>query len=75
MTYEPEGWSIRYLQRMTSGWTRAVVPYAELKPAAHSRANSRCCFWSSPTGTCVALNVNNVSNEVDQSRADEDHTR
>ena len=22
---------------------------------AMSRVSSRCCFWSSPTGTCVAL--------------------
>ncbi len=26
-----------------------------LKIPAISRASSRCCFWSSPTGTCVAL--------------------
>ncbi len=26
-----------------------------LKAPAMSRASSTCCFWSSPTGTCVAL--------------------
>ena len=26
-----------------------------LNVSAISRASSMCCFWSSPTGTCVAL--------------------
>ena len=26
-----------------------------LNLVAMSRVSSRCCFWSSPTGTCVAL--------------------
>lgn len=29
------------------------VDQAEWKFVTHSRANSRCCFWSEPTGTWV----------------------
>ena len=32
-----------------------TVPLRRLKLLAHSLANSICCNWSSPTGTCVAL--------------------
>lgn len=39
---------------IVSGATRHR-PYAWLNPVTHSRANSRCWLWSSPTGTCVAL--------------------
>ena len=31
------------------------APKSVLNLAAMSRVSSRCCFWSSPTGTSVAL--------------------
>jgi hypothetical protein len=43
------------LHSNVSGCTRILLPAKWLKPAAHSRANSKCCDWSWPTGTCVAL--------------------
>ena len=33
----------------------AGLAYARLKMSQRSRVSSRCCCWSSPTGTCVAL--------------------
>ena len=42
------------LHRSTVGST-SVAPYVWLKADAQPRANSRCCFWSWPTGTCVDL--------------------
>ncbi len=38
-----------------SGIGNKSTPKSPLNFWAMSRANSRCCFWSSPTGTCVAL--------------------
>ena len=39
-----------------SGWgKKSGTPKSLLNLAAMSRASSRCCFWSSPTGTWVAL--------------------
>lgn len=43
------------IHRIVSGGTSTGAPYAWLKLFAQSRVNSRCCFWSSPTGTWVAL--------------------
>ncbi len=34
---------------------KSGAPKSRLNLAAMSRASSRCCFWSSPTGTAVAL--------------------
>ena len=34
--------------------SRSHRPKSLLNFCAMSRASSRCCFWSSPTGTCVA---------------------
>jgi hypothetical protein len=49
--------------RMISGSLNsgAGLGYARLKISHISRVSSRCCCWSSPTGTCVALHkVSNV---------------
>ena len=34
---------------------KSATPKSLLNLMAMSRVSSRCCFWSSPTGTCVAL--------------------
>ena len=36
-----------------SGSVKVSVAVSRLNLVAMSRASSRCCFWSSPTGTCV----------------------
>ena len=41
---------------MVAGGTSMAAAHALLKLSAHPRANSKCCTWSSPTGTWVALN-------------------
>jgi hypothetical protein len=40
-----------------SGDRNTFVLCALLKTVAISRASSRCCSWSCPTGTCVALHT------------------
>ena len=47
-------WKIEDVHMMVVGNTKRAA-YVWLKFVTHSRANSRCWVWSSPTGTCVAL--------------------
>ena len=41
-------------RRRHGRWRRSAAAKSLLNFCAMSRASSRCCFWSSPTGTCVA---------------------
>ncbi|WP_164997490.1 metal ABC transporter solute-binding protein, Zn/Mn family, partial [Escherichia coli] len=45
------GTSVRMGTLDPLGGTLKISPYSALKRWAISRLSSRCCFWSSPTGT------------------------